>query len=291
MERNGSENGQCSSEVVDDTETSLDSFFNEIGKIGKFRADDLDIKFDATEIVLRLTSQKFQSPYQVLQLKHDANEEEIKKRYRKISLLIHPDKFNHEKSRDAFHVLQNAYSEIQNEDSKEKYKGVYDAAKATVYKRHKLKPSSTYLELIASGLLDSDLQRIENEIYAECEEILKKQQERREYAEKCIKANLEYERKAAAEQMEQDKAKLHEQLEWDKTRNIRVSSWRSFQDKVESKDIKLKTFKAVEVKREERSQRDWNASKQGGIAASQSTRQSKKKKISNAETSYKENWK
>ncbi|CDR97199.1 dnaJ domain containing protein, putative [Babesia bigemina] len=273
----------------------LNFFFSEIESIGKAKSDADIMTFNAKEMCLRLTSQTFASPYQVLQLKHDATEEEIKKRYRKalgigtqISLLIHPDKFKHEKAQEAFNaVLLNAFNEIQKSDSKEKYKLVYEEAKKIVYKRHKANPNATTLDLIAAGVLDSDIQQIENEIQRECDEILRKQQERREYAEKCVRANMEYEKQLAAEQVELEKQQLNHQVEWDKTRDLRVTSWRSFQGKVTTKDFKLQAFRTVDPKREQRP--DVEGTKRGTIAESQTNRKEKRKKIVHTDE-YKASW-
>lgn len=265
----------------------LSSFFSEIESIDKARGDGDIMSFSAKELCIRLTSQSFASPFQVLQLKHDATEEEIKKRYRRLSLLIHPDKFKHEKAQDAFNVLLNAFNDIQQAESKEKYKKVYDEAKKVVFKRYKARPDATTLDLIAAGVLDSDLQKIEHEIQKECDDMLQKQQERREYAEKCMRANMEYEKQMAAEQMEMEKQQVQHQVEWDKTRDMRVTSWRDFQGKVSTKDFKLRTFKTVEPKREQRN--DVDLGRHGTIAESQTSRKEKRKKIIHQET-YKENW-
>lgn len=60
-----------------------------LDKLGKVEYDNKNIKLDANQVCLRLTSQTFSTPYQVLQLKHDATEEEIKQRYYKVLLFNH----------------------------------------------------------------------------------------------------------------------------------------------------------------------------------------------------------
>ncbi|GIX61663.1 DnaJ domain-containing protein [Babesia caballi] len=240
-----------------DEDEILNFFFSEIESIDKAKSNADIMNFSAKELCLRLTSQTFASPYQVLQLKHNATEEEIKKRYRKA-------------------------------DSKEKYRLVYEEAKKIVYKRHKANPNATTLDLIAAGVLDSDIQQIENEIQRECDEMLRKQQERREYAERCVRANMEYERQLAAEQVELEKQQLHHQVEWDKTRTLRVTSWRDFQGKVTTKDFKLQAFRPVDPKREQRSSTE--GVKRGTIAESQTSRKEKRKKIVHDDDTYKANW-
>lgn len=56
------------------------------------------------------------NPYEQLGLRNDATPEEIKKQYRKVSLLVHPDKCSHPLSSDAFKVIQSANKNLQDED-------------------------------------------------------------------------------------------------------------------------------------------------------------------------------
>ena len=62
----------------------------------------------------RLINTNFVSPYEVLILNPEATEEEIKKQYRQLSLLVHPDKCSDTKASDAFHgkyiLLNNIFS-------------------------------------------------------------------------------------------------------------------------------------------------------------------------------------
>jgi hypothetical protein len=51
----------------------------------------------------RLLNTNFVSPYEVMMLGPEATDEEIKKQYRQLSLLVHPDKNQDERAADAFH--------------------------------------------------------------------------------------------------------------------------------------------------------------------------------------------
>jgi len=51
----------------------------------------------------RLINTSFISPYEVLMIGTEATEDEIKKQYRQLSLLVHPDKCSDSKASDAFH--------------------------------------------------------------------------------------------------------------------------------------------------------------------------------------------
>jgi flagellar hook-basal body complex protein FliE len=51
----------------------------------------------------RLLNTNFVSPYEVMMIGPEASDEEIKKQYRQLSLLVHPDKNQDERAADAFH--------------------------------------------------------------------------------------------------------------------------------------------------------------------------------------------
>jgi DnaJ family protein C protein 8 len=52
------------------------------------------------------------NPYDILDLPQEANDQEIKKRFRMLSVLVHPDKCSHPKAADAFHSLEQAYKTL-----------------------------------------------------------------------------------------------------------------------------------------------------------------------------------
>ncbi len=51
----------------------------------------------------RLLNTDFISPYEALLLSTEATDEEIKRQYRQLSILVHPDKCNDSRAADAFH--------------------------------------------------------------------------------------------------------------------------------------------------------------------------------------------
>merc|ERR1719420_1968343 len=89
------------------------------------------------EIVERLTSKEIKNPYEVLQISPEMPEEQVAKHYRKMSILIHPDKCKHEKAADAFQVLADAFQQVKDPAMKEKYSAVIDSARERVTARRK----------------------------------------------------------------------------------------------------------------------------------------------------------
>jgi DnaJ family protein C protein 8 len=59
----------------------------------------------STTQIKRLLNTNFINPYEILLLTPDATEDELKRQYRQLSLLVHPDKCQEENAADAFHGI------------------------------------------------------------------------------------------------------------------------------------------------------------------------------------------
>ena len=56
------------------------------------------------------------NPFEQLGLRFDATVDDVKKAYRKASLMVHPDKCKHPKAQNAFEILGHAQQQLNNED-------------------------------------------------------------------------------------------------------------------------------------------------------------------------------
>lgn len=61
--------------------------------------------YKSDEEIERLLNQKFYNPYDVLQLRANASDDDMKKQFRAFSFLLHPDKCKDPKAKDAFHMI------------------------------------------------------------------------------------------------------------------------------------------------------------------------------------------
>jgi len=59
--------------------------------------------------------------YQILGVKRDASEKEIKKRFRKLALKYHPDKNKDPKAEETFRQIAEAYDTLSNTDKRRQY--------------------------------------------------------------------------------------------------------------------------------------------------------------------------
>lgn len=71
------------------------------------------------------------NPFEVLQIEPETPVEQIKKRYRSLSILVHPDKNqnNSERAQLAFELINKAWKILENEQTRKKCLGVYEEAK------------------------------------------------------------------------------------------------------------------------------------------------------------------
>ena len=56
------------------------------------------------------------NPFEQLGLRFDATVDDVKKAYRKSSLMVHPDKCKHPKAQDAFETLGQAQQQLNNDE-------------------------------------------------------------------------------------------------------------------------------------------------------------------------------
>jgi tetratricopeptide (TPR) repeat protein len=73
------------------------------------------------------------NPYHVFGIAHHANEEDIKKRYHRLSSLVHPDKNQQDlRAREAFDYVTRAYDELRNENRRSLLLQTFDICRASV---------------------------------------------------------------------------------------------------------------------------------------------------------------
>ncbi|EJU04898.1 DnaJ-domain-containing protein [Dacryopinax primogenitus] len=166
------------------------------------------------------------NPYDILDIDYTATAGDIKKRYRQLSLFIHPDKTPHPRAPDAFDLLKKAESDLSNGEKREELDAVISAARVQVLKQHSLPTSITDFDderIKEKGLKFRDLVR------AKSKELLVEEELRRRRAVKMNLANEGLEAKKKEEEIATKKRKADDDVKWEQNREHRVDSWRAFQ--------------------------------------------------------------
>lgn len=164
------------------------------------------------------------NPYDILDLDELATPEDIKRKYRQISLFIHPDKCPHARAPEAFDILKKAESDLSDKAKREEFDAVITQARNMVLKALSL-PTS---------ISDSDPRLVGIEppykfrVRAQSKELLIEEEVRRRKAIKMNLANEGLEARKKDEEVATRKRKAEEDKNWEENRDQRVDSWRSF---------------------------------------------------------------
>eukprot|EP01039_Chlorochromonas_danica_P006461 gene6464-7125_t len=178
------------------------------------------------------------NPYYVLQLDVDANDEDIKFRYKKLSLKVHPDRLrNLPEARDAFEQVKEAYAKLMDPDQRRMLVMHIENVTTDLLKERR--------KLINKGAKESDLPNFEEERqkalmkhFAELEMMRRKSdQNRRAYS--------------AREKMQEsaEEEKLEKTMDFEKKwadedrRDKRVGNWREFQEVPVAKKVRPANYK------------------------------------------------
>ena len=239
-------------EEIKDSETLLKEFFSDIS--------------DATRNaeVDRILSCFKLNPYEHLNLRFDATEDDIRRAFRKVSLMVHPDKCKHEKAKAAFDAIGQAQQLLGTEDVKRELDFNLGRAKDAVTKAWKKETRNDAVlrvrfngnrEAQLAAFIDSD--EFHERWKLEGRKNIVDLEWRRRKLTLRIKAEEERVEKEEEEEAEDRKRKHKAQKAWDneEAREGRVGGWRDFMGGQKNKKKKQKVageLKAPKLRKEER---------------------------------------
>ncbi|PSS19957.1 hypothetical protein PHLCEN_2v3130 [Hermanssonia centrifuga] len=164
------------------------------------------------------------NPYEILDIDESATPEEIKRKYRQLSLFIHPDKTPHARAPDAFDLLKKAESELSDKPKREELDAIIKQARLLLLKDLDLP--------ITTPDNDSKLKALtppwKQQLRAKSKELLIDEEVRRRKAVKMNLANEGLEARKKEEEVASRKRKAEEDANWEANREQRVGSWRTF---------------------------------------------------------------
>ncbi|CAK5268469.1 unnamed protein product [Mycena citricolor] len=164
------------------------------------------------------------NPYDILDIDESSTTEEIKKRYKQLSLIIHPDKTPHPRAPEAFDILKKAESELSEETKRENLDAVILQAKNLILKDLSLPVSTLSTDYALRGLEPSFKTRLRQK----SKDLLIEEELRRRKAIKMNLANEGLEARMKEQEVETKKRKAEDDKTWESNREERVGSWRNF---------------------------------------------------------------
>ncbi|KAM5535938.1 hypothetical protein V8D89_010378 [Ganoderma adspersum] len=171
------------------------------------------------------------NPYDILDLGEEATAEDIKKKYRQLSLFIHPDKTPHPRASDAFDLIKKAESDLADKTKREELDAVINQARVMLLKNLGLPPTARDDDPKLKGLTPSWRQQI----LAKTKEFLIDEEVRRRKAVKMNLANEGLEARKKEEEVSARKRKAEEEAQWEENREQRVGNWRNFSNNSKKK--------------------------------------------------------
>lgn len=166
----------------------------------------------------------YKNPYDVFEARPDDPLESIERKYKKISLQIHPDKCKHPQAVDAFNALRDALNMLKDPEYKEKRDSY-----AKVMEEARDKVRSLWQKAGKHRKTKEDDRAFEKECKKMTQKIL---QDRESSAKRAEEVKMSNERRVKEEKVKLQKEMQieveHEQL-WEESRDERVDSWRVWQ--------------------------------------------------------------
>ncbi|KAG7225486.1 hypothetical protein INR49_027481 [Caranx melampygus] len=195
------------------------------------------------------------NPFEVLQIDPEATDDELKKRFRALSILVHPDKNQDDPDRaqKAFEAVDKAYKLLLDPEQKKRALDVIHAGKEYIEHMVKEKRKQLKKEGKSVDVEEDDPEVFKQAVYKQTMKLFAELEIKRKERE----AKEMHERKRAREEEIEAAEKAKREREWQKnfeeTRDGRVDSWRNFQAKGKSKEKKNRSFlKPPKVKMEQR---------------------------------------
>lgn len=210
--------------------------------ISTFEIGHVDVNWGTgMEEVNRILSLRFKvsaaSYFEIFKLPPYAAEDLIKKHFRKLSILIHPDKCPHAKANDAFNLLTIAYNELLKPEQRARYTDVIEEAREIIIRARKMVNKKRKLN--GQEPLPLDDEAICSDTIAKCESIIKEREDRLQYAEKTRQENAIREERLKMEAEVEEYQKELGRKRWIEQRDDRVDSWRGYREEIAAKKARL----------------------------------------------------
>lgn len=182
------------------------------------------------------------NPYDVLQIDPELDLEEVKRKYRRLSILVHPDKNPDDKDRaqNAFDAVRKAYSLLEDEKTRKKCFEIVEEARGRTgmnmeEKRRKKRKDAVSKGLPPTGenirIEEDDPEKYKHAVAILTMKLFADLERRRRELENKISTDAAKTREAQVEAEEKRSIEKEFSKNWEDSRQGRVNSWLSFSGK------------------------------------------------------------
>ncbi|KAG6432745.1 hypothetical protein SASPL_104331 [Salvia splendens] len=221
------------SEATSSAAAAAASALNDDLLLKKFFAEVSEVERDNE--VSRILSCFKLNAFEYLNLPFTSSVDDVKRQYRKLSLLVHPDKCKHPQAKEAFGALAKAQQLLLDQQERDYILNQVNAAREELRAKRKKqlkKDTATKLKsLVDEGKYEQEYERSEEfqqQLKLKVRELLTDQEWRRRKMQMRISEEEGRLKKDEEETKEMWKWKREHEEQWEGTREKRVSSWRDF---------------------------------------------------------------
>lgn len=188
------------------------------------------------------------NPFEVLLVDPEASQDDVRKQYKKLSILLHPDKNQDDRDRaqQAFDVLNKAYKTLDDEIGRKRALEVVEEAKFKVNQSMEEKRKKLKKEKRDCRIEEDDADKYKNAVKVMTIKLFADYERKRRQLEE--RAQEERKRKREEEIAEEEAKKVEKEWNqnYEESRQSRVNSWQSFSksNKVKRKDMRPPKHKA-----------------------------------------------
>jgi DnaJ homolog subfamily C member 8 len=171
------------------------------------------------------------NPFEVLQLENTTPIEEIKKKYKRLSILVHPDKNQDDKDRaqTAFEIINRAWKILENDVTRKKCLAVYEEAKERTdlnlfEKRKRMRKEGRGDHRIP----EDDPEKYKHAVYVMVMKLFADMERKRQQLDVRDQEERKRKREQEIEEEEAKKAAKEFAKNFEESRQERVNSWHDF---------------------------------------------------------------
>ncbi|OQR70174.1 dnaJsubfamily C member 8-like [Tropilaelaps mercedesae] len=216
-------------------DVALSQFMSEVKEIEK--RDERMTSPGQIERLLRPGSTYFNlNPFEVLQLDPSASMDDIKKRYRQLSILLHPDKNpdHKERAQAAFDIVKKANEALKDDSMRAKALAIVNEAKEMTDAQLNEKRRKNRGE----GIPEDDPEVYKKTVWVQTTKLFAELERKRRAQEDRDMVERKRKREKELEDEASKKAEQEWQKNFEESREGRVSSWQTFTKKKKSKALK-----------------------------------------------------
>jgi len=208
---------------------AFDTFYQELKQVEK-RDETLTPKLQIERLLRPGYTYRNLNPFEVLQVDPDLPLEDVKKKFRRMSILVHPDKNQDDKERAqiAFDAVKRAWNVLENKATRTACMEVVDEAKGRTKMNMEEKKKKLRKEGKSTVIEEDDPVHFKKAVNILTMKLFADLERKRQANENKISEDAQKKREKELEE-EDRKAKIQEfEKNWEESRQGRVDSWMSF---------------------------------------------------------------